>query len=81
MRKQSKITSKGQITVPVAVRRLLGVEAGDRLIFESDSKGVHILPVRGQSMFAKYAGIGNPGIPSGRKAINRWLRETRGHDD
>jgi AbrB family looped-hinge helix DNA binding protein len=81
MRKQSKITSKGQITVPVAVRRLLGVEAGDRLIFESDSKGVHILPVRGQTMFAKYAGIGNPGIPSGRKAINRWLRETRGHDD
>jgi AbrB family looped-hinge helix DNA binding protein len=81
MRKQSKITSKGQITVPVAVRRLLGVEAGDRLIFESDSKGVHILPVRGQTMFAKYAGIGNPGISSGRKAINRWLRETRGHDD
>lgn len=81
MQKQAKITSKGQITVPIEVRRLLGVRAGDRLIFESDNNGVHIRPVRGESVFAKYAGIGNPGIPSGKKAINRWLREMRGHND
>ncbi|MGC9989634.1 MAG: AbrB/MazE/SpoVT family DNA-binding domain-containing protein [Terriglobales bacterium] len=83
MQKQSKITSKGQITVPIEVRQLLGVRAGDRLLFESDSNGVHIRPVRNdkESAFAKYAGIGNPGIPSGKKAINRWLREVRGHND
>ena len=83
MQRQSKITSKGQITVPIEVRRLLGVRAGDRLLFESDSNGVHIRPVRNdkESAFAKYAGIGNPGIPSGKKAINRWLREVRGHND
>jgi antitoxin PrlF len=81
MQKQAKITSKGQITVPIEVRRLLGVRAGDRLLFETDSNGVHIRPVRNKSVFAKYAGIGNPGIPSGRKAINRWLREMRGHSD
>ncbi|MGB9083743.1 MAG: AbrB/MazE/SpoVT family DNA-binding domain-containing protein, partial [Terriglobales bacterium] len=67
----------------IEVRRLLGVRAGDRLLFESDSNGVHIRPVRNdkESAFAKYAGIGNPGIPSGKKAINRWLREVRGHND
>jgi AbrB family looped-hinge helix DNA binding protein len=81
MQKQAKITSKGQITVPIEVRRLLGVRAGDRLLFESDNNGVHIRPVRNGSAFAKYAGIGNPGIPSGKKAINRWLREMRGHND
>ena len=27
------LTSKGQITIPVAVRRALGVEAGDRVEF------------------------------------------------
>jgi len=83
MQKQSKITSKGQITVPIEVRRLLGVRAGDRLLFESDSNGVHIRPVRNdkESAFAKYAGIGNPGIPAGKKGINRWLREVRGHND
>ena len=81
MRKPSKITSKGQITVPIEVRRLLGVRAGDRLVFESDGNGVRIRPVRGESVFAKYSGIGNPGIPSGKKAINKWLREVRGHID
>jgi AbrB family looped-hinge helix DNA binding protein len=81
MQKQAKITSKGQITVPIEVRRILGVRAGDRLLFETDSNGVHIRPVRNESALAKYAGIGNPGIPSGRKAINRWLREMRGHSD
>jgi antitoxin PrlF len=81
MQKESKITSKGQITVPIEVRRILGVRPGDRLRFESDNNGVHIRPVRSQSVFEKYRGIGNPGIPSGKKAINRWLREMRGHID
>jgi len=78
MQKQSKITSKGQITVPIEVRRMLGVKAGDRLLFESDGEGVRIRPVRKQSAFSKYRGIGTPGVGSGRKAINRWLREMRG---
>jgi len=81
MQKQAKITSKGQITVPIEVRRLLGVRAGDRLLFESDNDGVHIRPVRSPSVLDKYRGIGTPGIGSGRKAINRWLREMRGHSD
>ena len=77
MQKQAKLTSKGQITVPREVRRLLGVRAGDRLLFESDGNQVRVRPVRTQSAFSKYRGIGNPGIGSGRKSINRWLREQR----
>jgi AbrB family looped-hinge helix DNA binding protein len=78
MQKQAKITSKGQVTVPIEVRRILGVRTGDRLLFESDSNGVHIRPLRFQDALEKYRGIGTPGIGSGRKAINRWLREMRG---
>jgi antitoxin PrlF len=78
MQKQSKITSKGQITVPIEIRRILGVREGDRLLFESDGEGVRIRPLRSKSVFSKYRGIGTPGIGSGRKAINRWLREIRG---
>jgi bifunctional DNA-binding transcriptional regulator/antitoxin component of YhaV-PrlF toxin-antitoxin module len=59
----------------------LGFGTGDRLLFESDKDGVHIRLVRIESAFAKYAGIGTPGIPSGKKGINRWLREMRGHID
>ncbi len=78
MQKQAKITSKGQITVPREVRRALGVRAGDRLLFESDGKDIRVRPVRKKSAFSKYRGIGNPEIGSGKKNINRWLRELRG---
>ncbi len=78
MQKQAKITSKGQVTLPQEVRRLMGVGSGDRLIFESDAEGVRVRPLKAKSPFAKYRGIGNPGIASGKRAINRWLRTTRG---
>jgi AbrB family looped-hinge helix DNA binding protein len=78
MQKQAKLTSKGQVTVPREVRRALGVRAGDRLVFESDDQGVRVRAVRTQSSFAKYRGIGNPGIGSGRKSIGSWLRGLRG---
>ena len=77
MQKQARITSKGQITVPQEFRRLLGVHPGDSLLFEHDKKGVRVRPVRIESPFAKYRGIGNPGVPSGRKNIIRWVRKMR----
>jgi AbrB family looped-hinge helix DNA binding protein len=81
LQKHAKVTSKGQITVPLDVRRALGIRAGDRLLFESDERGMRVRKLRRESPFAKYSGIGNPGIPAGIDGINRWLRELRGHDD
>jgi AbrB family looped-hinge helix DNA binding protein len=78
MQAQAKVTSKGQITVPREVRRLMGVRPGDRLLFESDAEGIRVRPVRTGSPFAKYRGIRNPGMTSGRRAIARWLRDLRG---
>jgi antitoxin PrlF len=78
MRKVAKLTSKGQITIPREIRRKLGVRAGDRVAFEESADGVKVTAVREESPFAKYAGIGNPGIGKGRKAIQKWLRELRG---
>ncbi len=78
MQKQARITSKGQITVPREIRRVLGVRTGDQLIFESDEAGVRVRPARTESPFAKYRGIGNPEIPSGRSGIDRWTKQTRG---
>jgi AbrB family looped-hinge helix DNA binding protein len=78
MQKQARITSKGQVTVPREVRRLLGVRTGDKLLFESDGRGVRVRPVRTRSTFSKYRGIGNPGIPIGRQNVRKWLRGMRG---
>ena len=76
--KTAKITAKGQITVPNEVRRALGVSAGDRLGFEERDGEVRMVPIRAQSPFARYRGIGNLQVGSGKKAILEWLRALRG---
>ncbi len=79
MQREAKITSKGQITVPREIRHALGVKPGDKIIFEQVGKDVSVRPVRSTSVFAKYRGIGNPGVPSGRERVLRKVRELRGH--
>lgn len=37
---ESRITSKGQVTLPKAVREVLGVEKGDRVAFRIGEDGV-----------------------------------------
>jgi AbrB family looped-hinge helix DNA binding protein len=75
---RAKVTSKGQITLPVALRRRLGVKPGDTLIFEMNGKGATLLPEDPRGAFEKYRGIGTPGIGSGKKAVLAWVREIRG---
>ena len=81
MKKTARMTSKGQITVPHEIRRALGIQAGDQLVFERDRRGVRVRPVRAKSRFEKYRGIGMPGVRRGRKAVVKWLREVRGNDN
>jgi len=38
MEAQARVTSKGQVTIPAAVRRRLGIRAGSRLIFRVDDR-------------------------------------------
>jgi AbrB family looped-hinge helix DNA binding protein len=78
MQKQARITSKGQITIPHEIRRLLGVKPGDGLVFESDGKRTEVRPVRSSTPFEKYRGIGTGNIGPGRRAVVRAIRELRG---
>ncbi len=78
MQRQAKVTSKGQITLPHEIRRLLGVRPGDRVLFESDKGGIRVRPIRAESPFERYRGIGNPGLGSGKEAVIRWMRQLRG---
>jgi len=77
MQTRAKITSKGQITVPLKVRTALGVKEGDKLVFEQQGKDMVVRPEKRVSRFAKYAGIGNPGIGEGREAVVRFVRSLR----
>jgi len=39
----AKITSKGQITIPVNIRRKLGVKEGDKVLFVEEAGKIYIL--------------------------------------
>ena len=39
----TKITSKGQVTIPVDIRRKLGVKMGDKILFVEEAGRVYIL--------------------------------------
>jgi AbrB family looped-hinge helix DNA binding protein len=41
----TKITAKGQITLPVAIRKRLNLKTGDKVGFVTDSNGIHLVNV------------------------------------
>lgn len=80
--KTAKITSKGQITIPVEVRRELGVNTGDKVRFKRQNGGVRLERAIEENVFEKWRGIGSfPGMGKGREAVVAYFREMRGHDD
>ena len=75
----STISSKGQVTVPLEVRRRLGLKEGDRVDFVLDSGRTVIRPARlPGNPFDKYIGI-LPAFGSKRQ-INKWVADLRGED-
>lgn len=79
MRREARITSKGQVTIPRDVRRALRVREGDVLIFEADERGVRIRVSEPADVFAEYEGAWREGEGKTAGEINAWLRELRGH--
>lgn len=80
---RAKVTSKGQITVPIEIRKSLGVKSGDTIRFEPRKDGFRLIRDADENVFEKWRGIGT-GFAiegKGRKAIVAFFREMRGHDD
>ena len=78
---RAKVTSKGQITVPVEIRKSLGIKPGDHLSFEQQASGVRLRRETEDSVFEQFRGIGIPGIGPGRKGVLAYMREIRGYDE
>lgn len=75
----SRISSKGQVTIPQEIREKLGLRAGDRVDFVEEQGSVRLKPERGHANpFDAYIGIA-PGFKSVEE-INAWVREMREDD-
>jgi antitoxin PrlF len=72
----STISSKGQITVPLAIRRRLGLKEGDRVEFVVEGEWTIIRPAQPPiNPFEKYVGA-LPAFHS-REEIQNWVSSLR----
>jgi|SRR5665213_3240321 len=77
---KSRISSKGQITLPMQVRERLGVGSGDQVEFLFDGERTVVKPVRPEgNPFEKWIGIAKDRVPADFDPI-AWQREIRGWD-
>lgn len=71
----AKVTSKGQITIPTAVREELGIEKGDDIVFYKGLDGQMRIHVR---RLRKGAGAGSfawPDAPRSASAVRQTIDE------
>ena len=74
---EAKLTSKGQITLPVRMRDDLHLDAGDRVIFTQDDDGSYRIAAKNGSL-ASLKGIVRDGGTLTSSDIAGWIRDARG---
>ena len=74
---EAKVTSKGQVTLPVELRDRLGIEPGDHVLFLEQADGTYALRVR-SGTFADLRGIlrGKAAQPTDDQ-VRGWIDEAR----
>ena len=60
MQAEATVTSKGQVTIPRAIREALHVAAGDKVVFEVVEHGVR-LRLQSENTVQSFAGAGRVG--------------------
>jgi AbrB family looped-hinge helix DNA binding protein len=75
---EAKITSKGQVTLPVELRERLGLAPGDRVMFVEQADGTFTLRAR-SGTFADLRGILSDKVkkPPTSAEIEQWIDEAR----
>jgi antitoxin PrlF len=78
---KAKVTSKGQVTIPKAIRQAMGIRVGDSLLFEVEDGDVRLHVERKPVSFADYAGAWREGKGMSIEEVNAYVRDLRGHED
>lgn len=75
---RAKVTSKGQVTIPVQVRKSLGLNSGDVLIIRESAAGYTLEKSATQSRFDGFVGCLGKNASVGTDDL---MREMRGDDE
>jgi antitoxin PrlF len=74
---RATLTSKGQITIPKEVRERLGVEAGDRLEFVEQERGVYKIVAATRDVRHLKGLVPKPSKPVSVEEMNVAIRRAR----
>lgn len=77
MEQRARVTSKGQVTVPKAVRRAMGIKEGDGLVFEAEDGEARLRVERKPVSFADYAGAWREGKGMSWEEVNAYVRDNK----
>lgn len=69
----SRITSKGQVTIPKEIREELGLRAGDEIAFEETDDGYVLRKDVDENRFEKYRGVADTD-----ETVEERMRDLRG---
>ncbi|MCG8455131.1 MAG: AbrB/MazE/SpoVT family DNA-binding domain-containing protein [Holophagales bacterium] len=72
---RSTLTSKGQITIPAAIRRRLGLKEGDVLDFDDEAPFIKAVVVFDEKEMRSVFGCASEQLES---TSEEWIEETRG---
>lgn len=75
---QATVTTKGQITIPKEVRERLGVEAGDRLDFVEQERGVYRVVAATRDVRHLKGMVPKPPKPVSVEEMNRAVKRSGG---
>ena len=73
---KATLTSKGQITIPLEIRRRLALKPGQQLDFDEHSPYLKAVKVVDEAAWKKVRGFGKKRLPA--SSTENWLNETRG---
>ena len=75
-RMTTTLDEEGRLVLPTEVRRSLGLEAGDQVVFVLDERGVRLLPSRAEALKRAQALV-RKYVPEGRSLSEELLEDRR----
>jgi antitoxin PrlF len=72
---KATVTGKGQVTLPQRIRERLGIETGDKLLFDIEGDELRVRVVHGRKIDSLFASL--PGVEAyaGDEAERQAIRE------
>lgn len=76
-RSVARVTSKGQVTIPKAIRERAGIQAKDRLLFQVEGDRIIAMPLRSRPLAELYGALPATRPYPGHEKIRQALRKER----